>query len=178
MPVEKAFQENVEKRGLTAESVFFASFIAGLNSFGILNQAIVNLASHRSGKHLAHLAELTNISDTDRSMGEKWSAQKKFEKALEILKRVLPISEDIESKEENEEILISIRNSTCKFCPKGVGEAELKGTICPFPALLESFSNELWESEDIQLIKERAKPVMKKEGDWCVFRYRAKKGTE
>ncbi|MCD4708833.1 MAG: hypothetical protein K8S62_13955 [Candidatus Sabulitectum sp.] len=178
MSVEKKFQENVEKRALVAESVFFASFIAGLNSFGILNQAVVNLASRRSGKHLAHFAELANFSDADRATGANWSALKKFEKAIEILKRVMPISKDIETKEKNGEILVSIRNSTCKFCPKGVGEAELQGTLCPFPSLLESFSNELWESEDIQLIKERAKPIMKKDGDWCIFRYRAKKDSE
>ena len=177
MPVEKKFQENVEKRGLVAESIVFASFIAGLNSFGILNQAVVNLASRRSGKHIANYAKLVDFTEEDRLKGSEWSIGKKFEKTLDVLNKVLPVSKDIEMKEENEEILISIRNSTCKFCPKGVGEAELQGTLCPFPSLLESLNNELWESEDIQLIKERAKPIMIKEGDWCIFRYREKKDS-
>ncbi len=178
MAIDSKFQENVEKRGLIAESIFFASFIAGLNSFGILNQAVINMASRRAGKHLARLAELTDFSESDMLDCAKLNVEEKFGKSLKILNKVLPISKDIDMKKDNEDIIISIRNSTCKFCPKGVGEAELKGTLCPFPALLESFNNEIWKSEDIQLIKERAIPIMIKEGDWCIFRFRVKTDSE
>jgi hypothetical protein len=178
MTTDSKFQENVNKRGLNAESIFFASFIAGLNSFGILNQAVINIASRRSGKYLAQLAELTDFSESDLLNGTKLSIENKFETSLKVLKKVLPISKDIEMKMDNEDIVIGIRNSTCKFCPKGVGEAELKGTLCPFPSLLESFNNEIWKSEDVQLIKERAIPIMVKEDDWCIFKFRIKKDSE
>ncbi|MCK4806678.1 MAG: hypothetical protein KAT09_03480 [Candidatus Aegiribacteria sp.] len=178
MTKDTKFQENVAKRGHNAESIFFASFIAGLNSFGILNQAVVNLASRRAGKYLARLGELTDFSESDMLKGAKMKVEAKFDKSLKVLNKVLPISEDIEMKKDNEDILISIRNSTCKFCPKGVGEAELKGTLCPFPSLIESFNNEIWKSEDIQLVKERATPLMVKEGDWCIFKFRIKKDSE
>lgn len=178
MTVDKKFQENIEKRALNAESIFFASFIAGLNSFGILNQAVINMASRRAGKHLARLAELTDFSESNMQECASMSGEEKFGKSVKLINKVLPISKDIEMKQDNGNIIISIRNSTCKFCPKGVGEAELQGTLCPFPSLLESFNNELWKSEDIQLIKERAIPLMVKEGDWCIFKYRVKKDSE
>ena len=171
----EAFQENVTRRELDTESIFFASFLAGLNLYNILNQAIINKASDRAGAHLARFAKLKGMDDLNLTTTKNWSARERFEKSVEILKKMLFISKEVEiiHKEENETV-ISIETSSCRFCPKGVGEAELNGTLCPFPALLKSFSNELWETDVVNLYKERGKPTLTKEGDRCVFEYRGK----
>ena len=46
---------------------------------------------------------------------------------------------DLYVEEEGEQFVVKIKTSQCRFCPKGVGEAELKGTLCPFPGLIEEF---------------------------------------
>jgi len=168
------FQENVIKRELDTESIFFASFLAGLNLYGILNQAIVNKASERAGVHLAKFAGLDEVNGYGTDDVSKLSALEKFEKSVEVLKKMLFISKNIEVIHRGEGTVIAIEAGTCRFCPKGVGEAELKGTLCPFPALMKSFSNEYWGTDIVELYKERAKPILVKEGDRCVFEYRKK----
>jgi len=171
---DEAFQENVTKRELDTESIFFASFLAGLNLYGILNQAIVNKASDRAGAHLARFAKLQDKEKQYLTVGEQWSVRERFEKSVEVLKNLLFISKKVEVINKEEKTAVSIETGSCRFCPKGVGEAELNGTLCPFPALMKSFSNEYWGTDDVDLYKERSKPVLVKEGDRCVFEYRKK----
>lgn len=52
------FKESIEERDLNADDVFVASFFAGLNEFGILNQAVMNIAARRAGKYLAMFEEV------------------------------------------------------------------------------------------------------------------------
>jgi hypothetical protein len=170
----EAFQENVAKRELDTESIFFASFLAGLNLYGILNQAIINKASDRAGAHLARFAKLQDEGKLYLTSGKQWSVRERFEKSVEVFKKMLFVSKEVDVIHKEKETVISIETGSCRFCPKGVGEAELNGTLCPFPALMKSFSNELWGKDDIKLHKERSKPILVKEGDRCVFEYREK----
>ena len=50
-------------------------------------------------------------------------------------------------------IEIAILSMGCKFCPKGVGEAELKGALCPYPGLVEEYVNGFLEAgEKVKLL--------------------------
>jgi len=160
------FQENVTRRELDTESIFFASFLAGLNLYNILNQAMINKASDRAGAHLARFAKLSN------PVKEKPDTTEEFQEAVDLLVKMLGISKDVKITYTDGEPSVSIETSTCRFCPKGVGEAELNGTLCPFPALIESFTNGLHDSTVVSLYKERGKPTLTKKGNYCTFEYR------
>jgi len=65
-------------------------------------------------------------------------------------------------------LLVKIKNPACRACPKGVGEAELTGTLCPFPGLLEDY----WSSicgKELKLEKVGNNKALIKHGDWCRF---------
>jgi hypothetical protein len=161
------FKENIEERSLNANDVFVASFFAGLNEFGILNQAVMNIASRRAGKYLAMFEEVKNPMEIDGSKPVK----EQCEQILTSLNSVLSVSTDITVEKEYDNIVVKIKNSKCKFCPKGVGEAELKGTICPFPGLIEEFINHFC-SRKVKIMRVD-NAILKKEGDWCVMKYEA-----
>jgi predicted hydrocarbon binding protein len=159
------FKENIEERKLNVEDVFVASFLAGLNEFGILNQAVMNIASRRVGKYLAMFEEVKNPIKINESKG----IEEQCEQALTSLNSTLFISSDINIEKEYDNIVVKIRNSKCKFCPKGVGEAELEGTICPFPGLIEEFINHFCNKK-VKIMRVDNK-ILRKEDDWCVMKY-------
>jgi len=49
--------EEIEKRGLTPSDVFLASFLGGMYELGVINQAVVNLASEIAERSLAEYAK-------------------------------------------------------------------------------------------------------------------------
>jgi len=155
------FKESIEERALNANNVFIASFLAGLNEFGILNQAVMNIASRRAGKYLAMFIEAKNPIKVDESKDIK----EQCEQVLAFLNSILSIS-DVNVEKEYDSIVVKIRNSKCKFCPKGVGEAELEGTICPFPGLVEEFINHLC-SKKVKIMRVDNK-ILKKEGPFYI----------
>ncbi|WP_456397546.1 hypothetical protein [Desulfurobacterium sp.] len=48
---------------------------------------------------------------------------------------------------------LKVASSSCRFCPEGVGEVELDGTLCPFPKVFEQFL-ELSCRNSIVLVRE------------------------
>jgi predicted hydrocarbon binding protein len=164
-----SFVESIKKRGLEPENVFISSFFAGLNELGILNQAVVYLAGHRVGRYLATYCQekgnLDTISDGDEV--------EQCSRALARLNADLTITidpADVSAEREGDSIVIKINNLQCRFCPKGVGEAALTGTLCPFPGLLEDFLCVI-VGRKFKLEKaENTKPLVK-DGDWCQIRF-------
>jgi len=161
------FEEKIAERELNPGHVFIASLLAGFNEFGMLNQGVVNLASKRVGKYLAMLAEVKNPPRIDKNE----DSELQHRKIIESLNSASPISSDVKLEKVGDNFVVRIKNSKCTFCPKGVGEAELEGTICPFPGLIEEFANYFCEKK-VKLLREENR-ALKKENDWCVIKYKA-----
>ena len=157
--------EKIDERELEAYHIFLAAFLAGLNEMGMLNQASVNMAARRAGKYLAEYARTRNdlpapefsTADTARSL-------------LSFLDRILGLGTKLEIQAEGESTECRVLSSGCRFCPKGVGEAELEGTLCPYPGLIEEFINQLLpENNEMHLVMINRRPLIK-EGDSCLIR--------
>ncbi len=153
------FEEKVKDRELNAENVFIASFIAGLNEFGVLNQAIVDFSAERAGRYLV---------DYMKAVGCNPGGD--VEKVLNKLNEELRIGR-VKVEKENGKVKIKIFSSSCRFCPKGIGEAELEGTLCPFPKLIESFMNGLCELNFKLEYQGLERCPLVKEGDFCIISY-------
>ncbi len=161
------FKEKVEEKSLDAKSVFIASLLAGLNEFGMLNQAVMKIASRRSGKYLAMCAQEKGNIEIDKNK----SLKEKVEYLLTLLNEVLFISTDVKVEEAGgDSVIVKIKTSKCRFCPKGVGGAELEGTICPFPGLIEEFLNQFLDQK-VKVSTENNR-ILWKEGDWCNTKYK------
>lgn len=164
------FEKRVEHRKLESVNVFCASLLAGLNEFGLLNQGVMDFAARGVGRKLADLANIKGLLDkqTNGTLAEKCKTI-----ALK-LNDMLKISK-ISVNEKDNKVSIGIQSDLCKYCPKGVGGAELEGTICPFPGLIEEFLNAFLD-EKVKLvgIGTENKPLIK-EGDYCTSYYEPKK---
>ena len=167
MPRIDELKKNIEARNLSPENIFIASFIAGISSFGILNQAVIAMAARQIGKDLAEYYSVTKSETPD----SKAAVIDNCRSSIEMLQSLIHISDEITCNDDNDIILMKIQASTCRYCPKGVGHAELSGTLCPFPTLIEKFINTLNDKELIKVLKERAVPLLKKVDDWCLIRY-------
>jgi len=160
-----ALAEKISERELEAHHIFLAAFLAGLNEMGMLNQASVNMAARRAGKYLAEYARTR-----EDLPGPEFSTAETATKLIAFLDSILGLGTTIEIRAEGEEAICRVLSSGCRFCPKGVGEAELEGTLCPYPGLIEEFVNQLLpENEKMRLVMVNRRPLIK-EGDGCLIR--------
>ena len=159
MAIEKA---KIEARNLEPQHVFLASFLAGLNEMGMLNQASVNVASRRAGQYLADYAKA--IGTVPAAGSTKVESAKLF---VEHLDTIMKLGTQLQTVEENGLVVVKVLSKGCRFCPKGVGEAALEGTLCPYPALIKEFVNQLLpEGQKLKLAMQGRRPLHK-EGDNC-----------
>ncbi|SMP06637.1 hypothetical protein SAMN06265339_0394 [Desulfurobacterium pacificum] len=159
------FEEKVKSRNLRAENVFIASFIAGLNEFGVLNQAIVDFSAERAGKYLVNY-----LKAVDSGVEGDCSVEERVEKVLNRLNEELGIGK-LSVEGSDGKVKVKILSSSCRFCPKGIGEAELEGTLCPFPKLFESFINSLCDLDFKLEYQGLERCPLVKEGDFCIINY-------
>lgn len=159
-----------EERKLTPCHAFFASFIASLSEAGILNQAVVNFMAKRAAQVLYGYLKAMGMVGSEGS-----NELERFESFVRSLNDALGIGERVEFKvEDSGEVLVGIGGSRCRYCPKGVGQAEIPGTACPFPRLIEALAN----LEGIRVAYEPLKDAnghqqaLRREGGLCWIRYR------
>ncbi len=152
--------EKIEERQLQPHHIFLASFLAGLNEMGMLNQASVNVAARRAGRYLAEYVRvrggLPEPAGTAAETAQRYVAH---------LDELMGLGTKLEIGQENGTTWCKVVSNGCRFCPKGVGEAELEGTLCPYPGLIEEFVNQLLpEGQSLSLVMINRRPLAKEEG--------------
>ncbi|WP_297447074.1 hypothetical protein [Desulfurobacterium sp.] len=160
------FKKKVQERDLNAENVFVASLLAGLNEFGVLNQGIINLTGARIGEFLFQYA-VTKGFKIDPDL----PTEDQVKEAVNFLNEHLRIGQlSIEFSVDG--FFLRIVSSTCRFCPKGVGGAELEGTLCPFPKLIERFLERACCSKVVVVPEGIDKKILVKKEGFCIIHYR------
>ena len=74
---------------------------------------------------------------------------------------------DLQEAGEGQVVLL-VAGDKCRICPKGVGGADIKGTLCPIPSFLESLVNKIAGKEILDLITNG----IEKEGTTCKAYYK------
>ncbi len=158
----KGLLDQIEKRELNPYHVFMASFLAGLHSMGMLNQATVTVAARGAGRKMAlYLQAKGDLPPLRGTLMEKAAT------LIEHLQKVMPLGMQVQVEVKGDEVEVKVEGATCKFCPKGVGGAELEGTLCPYPALLASFADALLCSEGGIKVKPQGRRPLVKEAGVC-----------
>ncbi len=164
-----SFKDKIAERKLDPGNIAFAAFIAGLNELRLLNQGAVNIGSRRMGKYLSEYMKAQNKTPSFKSSDPLLT---KIKKIFELLNQVLPISLKYDLVSEEECVVLKITSATCKLCPKGVGAAELEGTLCPVPGMVEETINIFMHPEEVKLVLIE-RNVLSKIGDECVMKFKA-----
>jgi hypothetical protein len=153
----------VLERGLNPYHSFFASFFAGLGELGMLNQGSINIVAKRAADYLyAYLDAKEILPDMDAVPGE--SKAEVIKNLILYINKILSMVGEYDLQEAGEDqVVLLIAGQTCRICPKGVGGAEVKGTLCPIPSLLEALINLIAQKDMLELIT----TGIEKEGSTC-----------
>ncbi|MEJ2411538.1 MAG: hypothetical protein P8Y34_00895 [Anaerolineales bacterium] len=157
----------VLERNLDPFQTFFSSFFAGLAELGMINQGSINIVTKRAAEYMYSYLEAKEIlPDLSAVPGE--SSTEVVKNLFLYINKVLSLVGEFDLKEaEDGQALLLISGNTCRICPKGVGGAAVKGTLCPIPSLVESLVNRIAQDDMIKLITSG----IEKEGSTCKAYY-------
>jgi len=157
----------VIERDLNPYHSFFASFFAGLGELGMLNQGSINIVAKRAAEYLYAYLDAKEILPDMAAVPGDTDADVIKNLILYVNKILSLVGEyDLQPADEGQVVLL-IAGNTCRICPKGVGGAAVKGTLCPIPSLLESLINMIAQNEMLELIT----TGIEKEGSTCKAYY-------
>lgn len=160
-------QQIILERDLNPYHSFFASFFAGLGEMGMLNQGSINIVAKRAAEYLYAYLEAKKILPAPNSVPGNSTAEVLRNLVLYVNRILSLVGEYDLQPVENGQVVLLITGSTCRICPKGVGGAAVKGTLCPIPSLLESLLNMIARTDIVKLITSG----IEKEGGTCKAYY-------
>ena len=153
----------VLERDLNPYHLFFASFFGGLGELGMLNQGSINIVAKRAADYLyAYLDAKEILPDMDAVPGE--TKPELIKNLILYVNKILSMVGEYDLQEAgDDQVVLLIEGTTCRICPKGVGGAAMKGTLCPIPSLLEALINMIAQKDMLELIT----TGIEKEGSTC-----------
>ncbi|MEJ2446869.1 MAG: hypothetical protein P8Y37_02850 [Anaerolineales bacterium] len=133
----------------------------------MINQGSINIVTKRAAEYMYSYLEAKEIlPDLSAVPGE--SSTEVVKNLFLYINKVLSLVGEFDLKEaEDGQALLLISGNTCRICPKGVGGAAVKGTLCPIPSLVESLVNRIAQDDMIKLITSG----IEKEGSTCKAYY-------
>ena len=161
-------REVVQERNVKPPQAFFALFLAAAADAGILNQGSISFFAKYVAPRLRDYLVAMNLYEKPEG-----SAEEKLRAILSSLNKALEISTEASIELSGDEVIMRIRGDKCRYCPKGVGLAEIPGTACPFPKLFEELAR--LEGIDLRLVTRREKgrvQVIEKRKGYCTARYK------
>ncbi len=156
-----------EERGVTPCQALYAVTLAALADAHILNQATVNfLASHAAPRLHAYLKAKGLL----RSEGSTTLAR--LENLLRSLNEALGIGPRVEARKIGDDVYeLGLGGERCRYCPRGVGLAEIPWAACPFPKLVESIARlEGIQAEALPVETPKGRSLIMRRGDLCWIR--------
>ena len=153
----------VIERDLNPYHSFFASFFAGLGELGMLNQGSINIVAKRAADYLySYLDAKEILPDMNAVPGD--TKLEIIQNLIMYVNKILTMVGEYDLQEIGDnKVILLIEGNTCRICPKGVGGAAVKGTLCPIPSLLEALINMIAQKDMLELIT----TGIEKEGSTC-----------
>jgi hypothetical protein len=153
----------VLERDLNPFHSFFASFFAGLGELGMLNQGSINIVAKRAAEYLYAYLDAKEILP-DMSVVPGNTEAEVIKNLILYVNKILALVGEYDLQDADQgQVVLMITGNKCRICPKGVGGAAVKGTLCPIPSLLESLINKIAQKDMVKLIT----TGIEKEGPTC-----------
>jgi len=167
MPDIKA---TVINRDLKPYHSFFSSFFAGLAELGMVNQGSINIVAKRAADYLySYLDAKEILPDMGAVPGD--TTAEVVKNLILYINKIMNLMGGYDLQEvEDGQVVLLVAGDECRICPKGVGGAAVKGTLCPIPSFLENLVNLIAGKELIDL----ATSGIEKEGTTCKAYFKLK----
>jgi hypothetical protein len=142
----------VLERDLNPYHSFFSSFFGGLAELGMINQGSINIVSKRAADYLYSYLDAKEILPDMKAVPGETSTEV-VKNLILYINKILSLVGEYEFKEvEDGQAVLLITGNTCRICPKGVGGAEVKGTLCPIPTLVVNLVNKIAQQDLLELV--------------------------
>ena len=157
-------------RDLNPYHSFLSSFFAGLAELGMINQGSINIVSKRAAEYLySYLDAKDIIPDMNAVPGD--TTAEVVKNLILYINKILSLMGGYDLQEVDEgQVVLLVAADKCRICPKGVGGAEVKGTLCPIPSFIERLVNKIAGTELIDLMT----AGIEKEGTTCKAYFQVK----
>jgi hypothetical protein len=171
--------KTIEQRDLNHWNLFISSLLGGFASYNFFNQAILNMLLKRSLTEFI-IPYLEHQGD-DKKMRQKIAASdtamEKIRVVVDTFNAMFDMNGSMEvTQQEDGCVAISADSGSCRLCPVGVGNAQLKEgqTLCPFPEFMQVVIKHYVAGQDLEMVKTvsggRVTIVEKTQG-LCTMRY-------
>lgn len=156
----------VQERDLQPYHSFLAAFFAGFAELGLVNQGSMNIVSRRAAEYFfAYLEAKGILPELEKVPGN--SKQEVVKNLILYINKLLGFMGGYELKAgEGEQVVLEIAANRCRICPKGVGGASVKGSLCPIPSFLENLINLIAGETYLKLV---SPGIEKKDGNCQAF---------
>ncbi len=139
--------------------LLIAFSLALFRRYGALNLGVTMLTMEEVGRRLAKLALREEPGLRDAPM----------QRVIDKLNEMLELNSVLRAEVSGGELVVRAGKDTCRVCPKGVGELELPGVLCPYIGLVRGFVEEV---KGLRLEVADPKQPLKRDGGLCEIRYR------
>lgn len=158
-------KKNVEERKVEPEQAFFASFLSPAAESGLLGQGMVNVFADKMAPVLVQYMRALDLLDLPDSASD----EERFCALCEQVNEGFEVGDLFDYEIDGNEVTIYMGGKGCRYCPKGVGLAEIPSSACPFPHLLMSMARNLDIPVNLETTDEEK--VLSKEQGYCVMCY-------
>lgn len=162
------FRSVVIERDINPYHSFLSSFFAGFAELGMINQGSINIVARRAAEYLYAYLEARGFLDRLVKFDEPASPES-VRYHVDYVNGILDIMGGYEVVVMGQDQLsLRIAGDLCRICPKSVGGAAIKGSLCPIPNFIEKLVNLMLGQEVLALDG----GGMHKEDTTCVTTYR------
>jgi len=163
MTTNNEIKSLIDDRQLSQWHLMVASLLGSLASQeGMFNQAFLNrILKHSMDEFIIpYFQTLSEYENALIDIEHGTSLEQQLQPVIRFIDKVFYLAGQIElEKKDSGHSILKIGSSGCRFCPIGVGKADISPgkTFCPFPTMIEETANEM-------LSKVQIKTVLKREG--------------
>ncbi len=187
MSTDTEIREMIDDRSLSQWHLMVASLLGSLASQqGMFNQAFLNrILKHSMEKFIIpYFQTLPNYHDSCEKARTGSTMVERLQPVVRFIDNVFNLAGQIEIVEkDNDHAIIRVGSSGCRFCPIGVGKAELAPgrTFCPFPTMIEETANQMLGENIVRTVLTREgmkTKILKKEDGHCFITYEARQAEQ
>jgi hypothetical protein len=156
----------IEKRSINQHNAFLFSIFAGMVDLGLVNQGVVNELAKKAASYMINYY---TAKDVTFALGSD-SLEKNVSFLFGFFNGDLNFVKEYGIEPSGEGVRLAIASQFCRICPKGLGGAEIKGTLCLIPHFFMHLMNHYLPQTDGISLRRGRPPVVKESGN-CIIDY-------
>jgi hypothetical protein len=156
----------ITRRDINQHNAFLFAIFAGMVDLGLVNQGVVNELAKKTA---AYMMNYYSAKDIEFAIGND-SLETNVTFLFDFFNGDLNFVKEYAIERSGGGVRLSVASQFCRICPKGLGGAELKGTLCIIPHFFMHLMNH-YLSRQNQLVLRKGQPSITKEAGNCIISY-------